>query len=84
MRHFVFWFPDADERLQKIVAQSDDKPTMARVINHLDRCLSRYPQKFGESRFENVRVGFVPPLGVQFEILDDPATVIVMDVWRTR
>jgi hypothetical protein len=27
-------------------------------------------------------VGFVHPLGVQFEVMDDVQTVIVHDVWR--
>ena len=29
-----------------------------------------------------MRVGFVFPLGVQFEVMDDVRTVIVHDVWR--
>ena len=38
--------------------------------------------RFGESRYDAVRVGFVLPLGVQFEVFDDVRTVIVYDVWR--
>jgi hypothetical protein len=47
-------------------------------------CVSRLaaPLAFGESRFEGVRIGFVFPLGVHFEVLDDVQTVIVYDVGR--
>jgi hypothetical protein len=83
MIHHVFWFPDADKKLQEIVAETDDKDDLALVIKKLDRWLSRFPQDVGESRFENVRLGFLPPLGILFEILENPPTVIVVDVWRT-
>ncbi len=37
---------------------------------------------FWRVALDTVRVGFVRPLGVQFEVLDDVRTVIVYDVWR--
>jgi hypothetical protein len=40
------------------------------------------PNKFGESRYDTVRIGFVSPLGVQFEVMQDVRTVVVYDVWR--
>jgi hypothetical protein len=29
-----------------------------------------------------MRIGFVEPPGIQFEVMDDVRTVIVHDVWR--
>jgi hypothetical protein len=29
-----------------------------------------------------VRLGVVAPLAVLFDVLDDPPTVIVLDIWR--
>jgi hypothetical protein len=43
-----------------------------------DRC-----SPCGESRVDNVRIAFIQPLAIQFEVLDDVSTVIVYEVWRT-
>jgi len=82
MRHHVFWIPEADVKLQDLIVQADDSQEVIRVASEIDRWLSRDPHKFGESRYENVRIGFIRPLAVQFEILEDDPTVIVLDVWR--
>lgn len=44
--------------------------------------LARHPLDFGESRYDTVRIGVVAPLAVLFDVLDDPPTVIVLDIWR--
>ena len=38
------------------------------------------PLDFGESRYDQVRIGFERPLAVQFEVLEDVRTVIVFYV----
>lgn len=84
MKHFVFWFPSADKRLQEIFAASEDKQALARTIKEIDRWLTKHPKEFGESRYENIRIAFHSPLGVLYEILDGPPTVIVLDIWATK
>jgi hypothetical protein len=39
-------------------------------------------ESFGESRYDKMRIGFLNPLGVDFEVMDDLRTVVVHDVWR--
>lgn len=53
---------------------------MIRVLREIDFWLARDPQDFGESRFDTVRLGVVRPVAVLFDELDDPATVIVLDI----
>jgi len=82
MKHFVFWAPEADERLQLLVRGDDSEGRVVRAVREIDFWLARGPLDFGESRYDTVRVGFVAPIAVQFDVLADPPTVIVLDIWR--
>ena len=82
MKHFVFWAPEADERLQSLIRGADESSDLIRVVREIDVWLARHPLDFGESRYDTVRIGVVAPLAVLFDVLDDPPTVIVLDIWR--
>ena len=82
MRHFVFTAPEADEKLQSLIRGEDEGSDLIRVVREIDVWLARDPLDFGESRYETVRLGVVPQLAVLFDVLDDPPTVIVLDIWR--
>jgi hypothetical protein len=76
--------PHADERIQQIITESENSEPIIEALREIEYWLRWIPKEFGESRYENVRVGFVSPFGVQFEIIADPPTVIVMNVWLVR
>ena len=80
MKYFVFWSPEADDSLQQLI--KEDGTTLVRSVREIDFWLARGPLDFGESRFETVRLGVVTPRAVLFDVLDDPPTVIVLDIWR--
>jgi hypothetical protein len=82
MKHFVFWIPEADEKLQSIITAANASHDLIRVVREVDFWLARDPLDFGESRFDTVRIGVVRPLAVLFDVLDDPPTVIVLDIWQ--
>lgn len=82
MSHFVFWVPEADERLQSLILEAEGRAHLIRVVREIDFWLARAPRDFGESRYESVRLGVVAPVAVLFEVQDDPPTVIVLDVWQ--
>jgi hypothetical protein len=82
VKHFVFWSPEADERLQSLIRSAEESSDLIRVVREIDVWLARHPLDFGESRYETVRIGVVAPLAVLFEVLNDPPTVIVLDIWR--
>jgi hypothetical protein len=82
MRHFVFWVPEADEKLQAIITATSPTTDLIRVVREIELWLARDPLDFGESRFDTVRLGVVRPLAVLFDVLDDPPTVIVLDIWQ--
>jgi hypothetical protein len=78
----VFWTPDAEEALARLLAATGDSAAVAGAARVLDRHLASLGSKFGESRDESMRIGFVSPLGIKFEVLEDVRTVIVHNVWR--
>lgn len=82
MSYRVFWSPHAENRLEQLLAGVADTAPLVAAAREIDQHLAADPTSFGESRYDTVRVGFIPPLGVQFEMHDDVRTVIVFDVWR--
>jgi hypothetical protein len=82
MTYRVLWSPHAEQGLDELLRNSPERELLAAVVREIDQCLIADPSAFGESRYDTVRVGFVRPLGVQFEVMDDVRTVIVYDVWR--
>lgn len=82
MSHRVFWSPNVEQRLEEILQDRVAQTQNAAAAKEIDQHLSHNPIGFGESRYDAVRVGFVLPLGVQYEVLKDVRTVIVYDVWR--
>jgi hypothetical protein len=83
MKYRVLWAPYAEESLERMLAAAPhDDAVLAAAAREIDQHLLTEPLQFGESRYDAVRIGFVRPLGVQFEVLDDVATVVVHIVWR--
>jgi hypothetical protein len=82
MQYRVLWAPNAEEKLERLLKISPEPALLAAATREIDQYLIAAPAEFGESRSEAIRVGFVFPLGVQFEVMDDVRTVIVHDVWR--
>jgi hypothetical protein len=83
MQYRVLWSPDAEAELERLIQDSEPSAfIIADTVREIDSRLFDAPHAFGESRFESIRIGFVYPLGVQFEVMHDVRTVIVHDVWR--
>ncbi len=84
MPYRVFWSPDAERLFKNLhAAASSDAAALLQAASAIDTQLHENPHKLGESRQENVRIGFQQPLAVKYEVLEDVKTVVVFDVWRT-
>ena len=81
MQYRVLWAPYAEEKLEHLLQAATEPPLLAAAARQIDLHLMTDPTAFGESRYDTVRIRFVYPLGVQFEVMDDVRTVIVHDVW---
>jgi hypothetical protein len=69
MKYRVFWTPDAEGWLEEILRNSADQEIGFDAAREIDRALTLKPLAFGESRSENIRIGFKRPLGIHFEVL---------------
>jgi hypothetical protein len=82
MKYRVLWSPHAEARLEQMIREASAPAALAGAAREVDQLLLASPTAFGESRYETVRVGFVYPIGIQFEVMDDVRTVVVYDIWR--
>ena len=82
MSYRVFWAPDAEQLLERFLKSSSEPALIAAAARRLDQQPAAAPLGFGESRYEAMRIGFLFPLGIQFEVMEDVRTVIVHDIWR--
>ena len=78
----VFWAPYAEQQLEQILRRSVDQTRLVEAAYAIDQRLAKEPLAFGESRYDTVRIAFERPLAIQYEVLEDVATVIVYDVWQ--
>jgi hypothetical protein len=84
MPYRVFWSPDAELRYKTLLAVSSEAAVLVEAARHIDEQLHSNPNDLGESRHENIRIGFLEPLALEFEVLEDVKTVIVFNVWINK
>ena len=83
MKYRVLWSPQAEQRLESIIKRAAAPVEVVDASQKIDWQLLSAPNSFGESRSDQLRIGFAEPLAVLFEVMDDVRTAIVYDVWRT-
>lgn len=82
MRYEVIWYWKAEEELAALWLAADDRNAVSQAAAALDRFLTKAPLELGESRTSSVqRVAFMPPIGIEFEIIKDDKRVIVQAVF---
>lgn len=82
MRFMVVWKPSAKHQLAEIwLSAPDERVAITRAADSIDQALRTAPEAQGESRSGNLRVLFVDPLGVLFEVhpLDMRVSVLGVD-----
>ena len=76
------WDEKALKRLAAIWVASKDRRSITKTVDSLEKALRIEPHRVGESRGDAaIRMAVVNRLGIQFEILDDDATVRVYGVF---
>jgi len=84
MRYTVLWAPTAERDLAAIWMEAADRTAVASAADTIDALLREDAHLRGESRADNLRVLFAPPLGVDLEVLPDDHTVYVLAVWTIK
>jgi hypothetical protein len=85
MKYQVIWQTIAEEELASIWLASADRNAVSTAAAWFDSRLSRLPLNLGESRDSSVhRIACRPPLGIEFEIIEDDKRVIVQGVFSLK
>jgi hypothetical protein len=79
----VVWKPSAQQHLAALWLAAEDRARVTAVANEIDRLLATNPEKLGQVRFDTVRTLLVPPLGVEFEVVDQDRLVWVLAAWAS-
>jgi len=83
MRFTVVWTPAAEQDLAALWLDAQNQNTIASAADTIDRLLAREPESVGELRFDTVRTLAIPPLGVDYEVVDEDRMVYVLSVWNS-
>ncbi len=85
MKYQVIWQNIAEEELAAIWLASPDRNTVSSAAAWFDSRLSRLPLSLGESRDSSVhRIAYHPPIGIEFEVIEDDKRVIVQGVFSVK
>jgi hypothetical protein len=77
MRFTVSWTPTAEQDLATVWMDADDRNAVTSSADTIDRLLAVDPESRGEARFDTVRTLSIPPLGVDFEVIEPDRIVYV-------
>jgi hypothetical protein len=88
MSYTVIWRHVLQAKLAELYVtareQGQDAGAITRAVAEIDRLLRTQPGTRGESRADQERVLFVPPLTVTFEVHEEERIVYVLTVHRPR
>ena len=82
MIYTVTWKPSASDDLLEswLSASSADRAAITAATNTIDSLLRVSPNSIGESRTESVRMVFLDPLSVTYEVRPQDRIVVVLAV----
>ena len=81
MKYTVLWARPAEQELAAIWTRATDRARITSAANSIDIVLSEDAQEQGESREGTLRILFAPPLGVEFDVVEEDRIVHVLAVW---
>ncbi len=79
--YIVRWKRTADGQLAQVWLDAPDRMAIIAAVDEIDRTLANDPHAASESRSGSMRVMFVPPLGIFFEVDESHKLVEVLKVW---
>lgn len=84
MKFTVFWKKTAERHLAQIWLDAADRASVTKAAHDIEKALKGNPNEIGESRDEENRIFFVPPLGVTFTVNELDCQVLVASVWYIK
>jgi hypothetical protein len=83
MKYTVLWTPRAERALADVWIAADDRKEVTAAASKIDVLLAKKPASVGDLRFDTVRTLLVPPLGVDYEVIEGDRIVYVLFAWDT-
>jgi hypothetical protein len=84
MRYSVIWKPEAEHLLAELWMNSPDRGSITAAAREIEQRLQAAPENEGESRPDDRRILFAPPLAVLFRVYPARRLVHVLGVWMFR
>jgi plasmid stabilization system protein ParE len=83
VNYSVAWSVIAQQQLAAIWLVAPDRNAVTRASHAIDLALAASPHAIGTLLFDTVYEFSLPPLAVEFEVIDDDMRVLVLAVWDT-
>lgn len=82
----VLWEDSATNELAALwlSAPSEERAKITAATAEIDRSLQLNPTDSGESRPDGIRIHYVLPLGIRFDVDANRGVARVLQVWRVR
>jgi hypothetical protein len=77
----VRWKRSALDQLAQLWLDAPDRSQVTAAVAEIDRLLATRPYDESESRPDDIRILFSPPIGVFFEVKESTRIVYVLRVW---
>ena len=84
MRYTVLWKPRADDELASIWLAAEDRDAVTQAAAEIESTLREEATLKGESRSGNKRILLLPPLGVEFSVIEEDRVAYISAVWSFR
>ena len=81
MIYTVVWKSAAQDELADIWNSAQNRQSVTDAANQVDQLLKTAPHEQGEARSGTLRILFVEPIGVIFDVNDQDRIVSVVQVW---
>jgi hypothetical protein len=81
MKYTVVWTPSAEQDLAAVWLNAANRNAVTSAAHTIDGLLGQDPETRGTLRFDSVRTLLVPPLGVDFEVVEPDRIVYVLTIW---
>jgi plasmid stabilization system protein ParE len=84
MKYTVVWRARAEADLASIWLAAEDRDAVTQAAAEIDSVLREDAPSKGESRSGDKRILLLPPLAVDFSVIDDDRLVSILSAWSFR
>ena len=80
MNYNVQWSAEAENELMRVWLAASNRRAVTDAVNRLEKGLKSAPLELGESRYDQRRIAFEPPIAISFDVSAN--LVKVLNLWH--